>query len=70
MIVGFIDQNRGTWGVEPICENLPIAPSTYHAEKAGQADPSKLSARRRHEADLKTHIQRMRDASGKRYGAP
>jgi len=69
MIVGFIDQNRLTWGVEPICENLHIAPSTYHAEKAGRADPSKLSARRRRDADLRTHIQRVWDASGGRYGA-
>ena len=25
----FIDQHRGVYGVEPICRQLPIAPSTY-----------------------------------------
>ncbi len=25
----FLDQHRETHGVEPICEQLPIAPSTY-----------------------------------------
>jgi putative transposase len=69
MMVGFIDQHRETWGVEPICENLAIAPSTYHAEKASQADQTKLSARRRRDAELRTHIRRVWDASGNRYGA-
>ena len=25
MMVGFVDQNRAKWGVEPICKNLQIA---------------------------------------------
>jgi putative transposase len=29
MSVAFIDQQRDTYGVEPICRVLPIAPSTY-----------------------------------------
>ena len=28
-VVDYIDANRGRFGVEPICEQLPIAPSTY-----------------------------------------
>jgi hypothetical protein len=27
----FLDEHRATYGVEPICKVLPIAPSTYHA---------------------------------------
>jgi putative transposase len=29
MSITFIDQHRATYGVEPICRVLPIAPSTY-----------------------------------------
>ena len=28
-MVSFIDDHREAYGVEPICEVLPIAPSTY-----------------------------------------
>ena len=29
-MVSFIDQHRAEYGVEPICEQLPIAPATYY----------------------------------------
>jgi putative transposase len=32
-MIAYIDANRDRFGVEPICELLPIAPSTYHAAK-------------------------------------
>ena len=31
----FIDTNRDEFGVEPICETLQVAPSTYYAARAG-----------------------------------
>ena len=37
-MVAFIDQYRDTWGVEPICAVVPIAPSTYFQRKAQQRD--------------------------------
>ena len=33
MIVGFIDEHRDEFGVEPICRVLQVAPSTYYAAK-------------------------------------
>jgi putative transposase len=33
VIVGFIDENRDELGVEPICADLQVAPSTYYAAK-------------------------------------
>ncbi len=33
VIVGFIDEHRGELGVEPICRELQVAPSTYYAAK-------------------------------------
>jgi transposase InsO family protein len=68
MMVGFIDQNRQTWGIEPICDALPIAPSTYHEVKAGEADPSRLSARRRRDIELRTQIQNVWDENFQVYG--
>jgi putative transposase len=32
-MIAFIDQNKGEFGVEPICRELPIAPQTYYATK-------------------------------------
>ena len=46
-MVAFIDQHRETYGVEPICAVLPIAPSTYFLQKAQDKDPTTRSARAR-----------------------
>jgi hypothetical protein len=35
-MVTFIDQHRATYGIEPICAVLPIAPSSYFRRKAQQ----------------------------------
>lgn len=32
----FIDENKGTYRVEPICKVLPIAPSTYYLHKVNR----------------------------------
>ena len=49
-MIAFIDDHRGAHGVEPICNVLPIAPSTYHAHVAKRRDPAKRSARARQDA--------------------
>jgi hypothetical protein len=46
-MIGFVDDHRAAYGGEPICRVLPIAPSTYHAQVAQRADPSRRSARAR-----------------------
>ena len=38
-MVAFIDQHRETYGVEPICAVLPIAPSTYFQIKSPVQSP-------------------------------
>jgi putative transposase len=67
-MIGFIDDHRAAYGVEPICRVLPIAPSTYRAHAAKRADPGKLSARARHDASLQTDIKRVWDANFQVYG--
>ncbi|MFO1209440.1 MAG: IS3 family transposase [Amaricoccus sp.] len=46
-MIAFIDDHRAVHGVEPICRELAIAPSTYHAHAARRAEPSKASVRAR-----------------------
>ncbi len=58
-MIGFIDDQRQAYGVEPICKVLPIAPSTYHAHVAGRRDPARLSARARRDGVLKKEIHRV-----------
>ena len=33
-MIAYIDAHKERFGVEPICEQLPIAPSTYYAAKS------------------------------------
>jgi transposase InsO family protein len=68
-MVAFIDAHGATYGVEPICAVLPIAPSTYHAWKVRERDPSCQSARTQRDAVLQPAIQRAWTATGGRYGA-
>ena len=46
-------------GGESICDVLPIAPATYHAHKARQADPTRLPARAVRDGQLKVEIRRV-----------
>ena len=68
-MVTFIDAHRGTYGVEPICEVLPIAPATYFRQKTEQAHPARRSARAQRDAWLTAQIQRVWDANFGVYGA-
>lgn len=68
-MVAFIDAHRDEYGVEPICEQLPIAPSTYYEMKARQADPARLPARTRRDGELKAEIGRVHAANFGVYGA-
>jgi putative transposase len=67
-MVAFIDQHRDTYGVEPICAVLPIAPSTYFLRKAQHQDAATRSARAQHDDELRTAIQRVWDDNDRVYG--
>jgi transposase InsO family protein len=68
-MVAFIDAHRERLGVEPICAQLPIAPSTYYAHKARQRDPTRLAPRRQRDEALSREIQRVYDENFQVYGA-
>jgi transposase InsO family protein len=67
-MIAFIDDHRGVHGVEPICRVLPIAPSTYYDHQAKRADPTRLSARARRDAELRPAIERVFDGNFRVYG--
>ena len=68
MIV-FINEHRDTYGVEPICKVLPIAPSTYRLHAARQRDPSLLPDRARRDLVLMEEIERVFETNYSVHGA-
>ena len=64
-MIGFTDEHRGSYGLEPqsgsrpICKVLPIAPSTYHKHVARRGDPSWVPDRAKCDADLRREGQRV-----------
>jgi putative transposase len=67
-MIAFIDDHRGTYGVEPICRELPIAPSTYRAHVTRRADPAKAPPRMRRDAALRGEIRRVWEENFRVYG--
>jgi len=68
-MVAFVDAHREAHGVESICRQLPIAPSTYYEAKAREADPSRLPRRAKRDAQLEPEIQRVHEENFGVYGA-
>jgi transposase InsO family protein len=64
----FIDEHREEFGVEPICEVLPIAPSIYYELKARERDPERRPARARRDEDLREQISRVWRENHEVYG--
>ena len=68
-MVAFIDAHRAEFGVEPICAELPIAPSTYYELKARERHPERVPARQRRDALLCDEIRRVWRENFCVYGA-
>ncbi len=66
MIVDFIEANRTEFGVEPICNALKMAPSTYYTAKDREVNPS---ARALHDAVMMNVLMALWIANKKVYGA-
>jgi transposase InsO family protein len=65
----FIDEYRATYGVEPICRVLEIAPSGYYEHRARVTDPARCPARVQRDTALRLDIQRVWDEHRQVYGA-
>ena len=69
MMVSFIDDHRDEYGVEPICEMLPIAPSTFYERMARRVNPELRSARAKRDDELRPEIRRIWEENRRAYGA-
>jgi putative transposase len=63
-MIAYIDHHKDRYGVEPICQVLPIAPSTYY-----NATRRPASARAVRDTELKTEIARVHDEHLGAHGA-
>ena len=66
--MSFVDKNRESYGVEPVCRMLPIATSLYYEHKAREKDPSRLPARAKRDRKLREEIRRVRKENFDVYG--
>ncbi|MER7817214.1 IS3 family transposase [Streptomyces sp. NPDC096153] len=65
-MTAFVDAHREDFGVEPICKELAVAPSTYYAATARKHQPS---ARALRDEELKKEIIRVYESNFRVYGA-
>ena len=65
----FVNEHREEYGVEPICAELPIAPSVYWEHKRREREPERCSARSRRDAELRPMIRRVWETNFGVYGA-
>jgi putative transposase len=63
-MTAFIDEHRDGFGVEPICETLPVAPSTYYAARSRPPSPRAVD-----DAVLRDEIVRVWKDNYEVYGA-
>ena len=63
-----METHVGEFGVEPICRVLQIAPSTWHEHARRKADPARLSARAKRDAELSAEIRRVHAENFGVYG--
>mgnify|MGYP006324358427 FL=1 len=69
MTVVFVDQHKEQYGVEPICRQIQIAPSSYYEHKVRERDPDRLPDRIKRDKELESDIQRVWESNFKVYGA-
>jgi putative transposase len=67
-MIAFIDDHRKEHGIEPICQVLPIAPSTYHDHEVKRREPERRSARAKRDEELKVEVKRVFDSNFGVYG--
>lgn len=68
-MVRYIDDYKDRYGVEPMCQMLPIAPSTYYEHKAREREPSRRPKRYWTDEAHKVEITRIHAENFGVYGA-
>ena len=69
MLVDFVEEHREAYGVEPICAELPIAPSTYYDHRRKRLQPELRAARVKRDERLSDTIERVHAENRSTYGA-
>ena len=67
-MIRFVDAYRDDHGVEPICRELEIAPSTYHAHARRRSQPQTAPPRVQRDVELMQEIRRVFDENFQVYG--
>ena len=68
-MIDFIDDHRHSYGVESICTQLHIAPSTYYVHRLRREKPEHLPDRIKRDQQLRVEIQRVWEENFRVYGA-
>ena len=68
-MVSFIDKHRDEYGSSPICQMLPIAPSTFYGHMSRRANPELRSARAKRDDELRREVHRIWEENRRVYGA-
>ncbi|SFM86154.1 IS3 family transposase [Nitrosomonas communis] len=69
VIAILVDQHQEQYGVEPVCWQIQIAPSSYYEYKARERDPDQFTDRAKRDKALERDIQRIWESNFKVYGA-
>jgi putative transposase len=64
----FIDEERASYGVEPICRVVPIAPSVYYEHKAREREPERRPARAQRDEQLCAQVEQVWRENKEVYG--
>lgn len=68
-MITFVDDHRDSYGVEPICKQLPVAVSTYYEHKARETDPDRVPERVKRDRWQSVEVQRVWNENQQVYGA-
>ena len=67
-MIALIEEHREDLGVEPVCNVLPIAQSTFYAHVAIARNPDLASDRAKRDVDLSLEIKRVWEENNEFYG--
>jgi putative transposase len=67
-VIDFMEDHHKDYGIEPMCEVLRIAPSTWYARKAKKADPEKRSKRAKADDAMSLKIRQVFEDNFGVYG--
>lgn len=68
-MTAFVDERCASFGVEPTCKVLQVAPSVYWREVRRRSAPAQCPPRRQRDARLMREIDRVWNANKCVYGA-